>query len=168
MAQIAVFDLDGVIFKSIDPNPISDEDFWIDYWGNPDLHQVNTEILKIMSSLIASNVQILILTARPADLISPTCISLIRHCKIDPFLIYNVYLHQFHSYSVGYHLLMRREARFDDWIGNGQWKREMIDILIRDHNVLFMVEDYKPSADEIRKSVPVLLYEQLRSNPSGD
>lgn len=167
MAQIVVFDLDGVIFKSPSRESIPDEHYWETYWSNPDSHKINKEIQTLMASLISSNIHILILTARPDSYEQVTYEAIYVKLGIQILTVKDI-LHFKFGHTSQYHLMMRPKlAVFDDWDSNALWKKSVLNWLVGAHDVLFAVEDYKPNAEEMRKVIPVLLYEQLRS-VSGD
>lgn len=160
--QIAVFDLDGVIFKSPAKETINDHGYWYNHWCRPADHVPQQEVLTLMKALVQAGLHILILTARPTQVLGTTLAALQTHCMIRPEVCTNILDHVF-EYGKQYHLMMcDLNLHEGDWQGSGVWKHDVIEELKIGYEVLFCVEDYKPSADEIRKSVPVLLYEQLR------
>ena len=70
-------------------------------------------------------------------------------------------------------LLMRANVRHDALImlpgdavpqSSAAWKQEQVANIMKTHNVLFMVEDYRGNAEAIRALVPVLLYERQKQS----
>ena len=164
MAKIVVFDLDGVILQSPSRETIPEINFWMDYWVDVDKHVPNKEMLDAISCFLASNIHILILTARPSNLLDITKASLKKVCSLYPSVCLNPRAYIF-GVVANLHLMMRdRQATFDDWASNAIWKKEVIRMLQISHHVLFAIEDFKPNVQEMRKVVPVLSYEQFRGD----
>lgn len=161
MAQIAVFDLDGVIIKSPSRESVSEVSFWENFWTDISCHEANPEILALMKILCAADIQVFILTARPNSFEGVTLQSLALVCSIHPRICSDPVEHQMDE--TGYHLMMRDgENVFHDFQSNSIWKRLVINLLMVNHDVLFAMDDYKPNIEEIRKVVPSFLYEELR------
>lgn len=164
--ELFIFDLDGVIFKSIAKETISDPTFWRQYWSSPALQTVNVEMIWLVGRLIAyPRSAVLFLTARPSEYFEPTMRALNDYGRVFPVECLDPATHDFRLGFDSTHLMMCNvDLEALGWSQAGAWKKEQVEALQRrdDLDVLFVVEDHKESADEIRKVVPVLLYEQLR------
>lgn len=164
--EIAVVDLDGVVFKSPVRETVTDHQFWVNYWQDPEAHAPNREIEVLIRALLSVNVHILFLTSRPASYADDTLNALHRCIWMRPRLCTDVLHHDFHSHRVS--LMLKPDDMNDpEWTGSGEWKLDVVENLKVGYQVLFAIDDYKPNADIIRKAIPVLLYEQVR-RPSGD
>lgn len=149
-----VFDLDGVLFRSpqIDGH-IESFNSWHDYWLHPELQKPNHDMV-LMFKCIEERMKMFILTARPEE---------VRTHTIEALAVAGINV----ASGIGLfdtELIMNPDDLSSvGWTTAGSWKRSVIEDLIhKNWNVEFVVEDFKESADEIRKIVPVLLYEHFR------
>lgn len=158
--DIAVFDLDGVIVK----NPkealtktIIDGAYWDNHWLHPDKAELNDEIVDLIQSLISTNWQIIILTARPSKYRGPT-ISVLARAGIYPLPLPIDELKQHYNSPI---LVMIPNSDIPH--SSAAWKQHTIKSW-KDQgaNIRFMMEDYRPNAEAVRAVVPVLLYEYKR------
>ncbi len=165
--QIAVFDLDGVIFKSpVPPRKYMDTDFWRKYWSDIDAHEPNRDVLTLMDALFARGIKVLILTARPVSILPVTRMALLEKCGLRPSFCDDVVRHNFYM-SSPVHLMMGTDELMDSkWTIVPEWKRVIIEDLTIRCDVLFAVDDRRQNVEEMRKVVPAYLYEQHR--PGGD
>ena len=160
---IVVIDLDGVVFKSPVRETVNDPNFWVSFWENPEAHRPNKEIEVLIRGLCAVGTRILFLTARPKRYRKQTHQAIINCMGVLPMWCEDVSDLDFLVWPASLCALhMKPDQATDDWLTSGAWKLGVIEELKTNHEVLFAVEDFKPNAEEMRKAVPVLLYEQRR------
>ena len=160
--KLFIFDLDGVILQSPGSRFHPPVD-WPKYWADIDAQRPNQDVVDLIQILKRAH-PVLILTARPVEVVSQTVMVLKRiglpATPIDavPLLWPRLKIIK----SLVYLKMMKSEVE-EDGETPAIWKRLRIEELVDvGWNVQFMVEDYKTNADEIRKVVPVLLYENKR------
>lgn len=139
-SPVAVFDLDGCLIVSPASSTIKDPDYWRKHFSC-ESHRCNPEIVRLARSLMYAHWKIVVLTARPEEYRDVTTRWLIR--MLGPTFTLHMFDGQYES-------------------ANG-WKAQQVQSMIDSGlKVQFVVEDYKPNAEAIRKVVPVLLYEARR------
>lgn len=136
---VAVFDLDGCLIESPTGETITDPNYWHKHFTNGDC-AYNREMIDLAEALQNMGWRIVVLTARPTRYRDDT--QNIVYSKLPGSLLI--------MYGGGY-------ADASEW--KAKKVRELIDA---GWDVRFVIEDYKPNAEAIRKVVPVLLYEKVR------
>ena len=160
LPPIAVFDLDGVIFKSPSPTIIHDLTFWLEYWADSERQRPNPEMVKLLHD-VSTFSPIVILTARPISAARDTTMAL---ANVGVLVTSNLTTRWHSGIPTGIHLIMWPLK--PDWDAIPHWKQKTVDDLNRMQGVSFVVEDHKVNADLIRRICPVLLYEAYRGYSS--
>lgn len=155
--RIALFDLDGCLFKSPSQDTIHDPSYWQRYWSDVDRQVPNPPVVDLFKTLLVSpDWTVIILTARPDSKREETNEALER-AGISTW-----------EMSDGEPIEDNMAVPLFMWkgeevFGHGNWKRAVVEAWKENGaDLAFMVEDYKPNADAIRGVIPVLLYERVK------
>ncbi len=162
---IAVFDIDGVLVENPTLQSNNDLGYWHKHWTAPPSEaRVNQEMVELLSDLHYESMWgIIALTARPAQYADHTE-KLLRFILDRPVRtrgVQSVYGDFYGRHSPPDVVLVTQQA--NEIVPSGEFKRDTIGFWqSQGLDIRFMVEDYKPNADVIRRVLPVLLYERQR------
>jgi hypothetical protein len=142
-----LIDLDGCLVAnpadSFARGTIQDPMYWHNHWNDPDSATPQWEIVRLARAYMDMGYEVIVLTARPDSYMRQT----------QQFLD-----------AVGLHdiTLMMRPA--DHGItASALWKVDKIlELMAVGRKIDFMIEDYPSNAEQIRKVLPVLLYERVK------
>lgn len=170
---IVICDLDGVLSQ----NPhdavgiITDKDYWSKHWNNFAEAQVNVEIVHLLKSSFLTESAVMILTARPIEFLDVT-LSFLERIGIKREMVdvwngsagHDTFFKAFRPTEGMPNIVLKMYEQGTNIPGHsGEWKASVVEQMLNANlNVLYMIEDYKPNADAVRRHIPVLLYERVR------